>query len=331
MKKSHFFALFIYVALLFSLMAFYLLSLLGFQWASLLQDSSQLIKLLLYGLFISTLISLTLLALFSLQRKKRDRAMEKVLGQVLKGQPLHSVGSKQLDRDLQHISQQLVSLRSSLSNEEGRTVKNREEIILQERRRIARDLHDTVSQELFASSLILSGLAQSYQDLEGTALERQVKGAKDLIETAQKDLRILLLHLRPQELEGRSLEEGLRRLMQELEDKSSLIVEMDLQLSSLPQSMEEHIFRLVQEAISNSLKHAQANHFGLFIKQDQDQLTLRIYDDGIGFDPEQVGPLSYGLKNVEERVLAMGGRLDLQSAPKQGTLYSIWLPLNNRK
>ena len=95
-------------------------------------------------------------------------------------------------------------------------MQNEEEIVERERRRIARDLHDTVSQELFAANMILSGVASQDQVLQLPKVGQQLKGVTEILNTAQNDLRILLLHLRPTELEGRNLVEGLQVIFRSL-------------------------------------------------------------------------------------------------------------------
>lgn len=327
MKRRTYLALFAYVALILLLMMSHLFSFFDFKWELLMDSPSRLMEFLVFGLFSTLLLTLMLLLILKLNRQWQKRQLEKALDSLLKGQAIPSLSSKKLDQNLAELDQNLRKLRLALQKSQNQVLEDRERIVEQERKRIARDLHDTVSQELFAASMTLSGLVYAHGNLPPDKMESQLKSTADLIETAQKDLRILLLHLRPQELEGRSLEEGIERLMAELRDKSSLMVHLDLDLAGLPATIEEQVFRIVQEAISNSLRHAQANHFGLTMKQGPDQLLIRINDDGVGFDPAEIDGLSYGLKNMEERVHSMAGTFEIHTAPLKGTILSIAIPL----
>ena len=108
------------------------------------------------------------------------------------------------------------------SKAENHSLAREEEIIEKERKRIARDLHDTVSQELFAAHMILSGVNQQALKLDRERCRPSCRVSQPSLKQPQKDLRVLLLHLRPVELEQKSLVEGIQILLKELEDKSDL-------------------------------------------------------------------------------------------------------------
>ena len=111
------------------------------------------------------------------------------------------------DQLLLQLSEKVTSLTRQVQMIDNQDLVKREEIVEGERRRIARDLHDTVSQELFATSMILSGLTSNLASISPETMNQQLLTVKQMIETAQRDLRILLLHLRPSELDGKSLVE----------------------------------------------------------------------------------------------------------------------------
>ena len=196
-----------------------------------------------------------------------------------------------------------------------------------ERKRIARDLHDTVSQELFAANMILSGVVAQALELEKSQIQQQLNGVSDILGTAQNDLRVLLLHLRPTELEGKSLVEGMEMIFRELKEKSDLTVDFYHNEVSIPKDMEEHLFRIVQEIVSNTLKHARAQQMDVFLHQEGKQLHLRMVDDGIGFEQEKLERLSYGLKNIQERVEDMAGTIKIRTSPQKGVAIDIRVPL----
>ena len=188
-------------------------------------------------------------------------------------------------------------------------------------------MHDTVSQELFAANMILSGVAGNVERLDGEKLQKQLKGIADILDTAQKDLRILLLHLRPTELENKTLVEGMDVIIKELTDKSDIDVHFNHQVGHLPKQMEEHVFRIMQEIINNTLRHAQASRLDIYLYQAPNELKIKVSDNGIGFDPLAQDELSYGLKNMEDRVRDMAGTFKLLTAPRKGLSIEITIPL----
>ena len=139
--------------------------------------------------------------------------------------------------------------------------------------------------------------------------------------------RVLLLHLRPVELEQKSLVEGIQILLKELEDKSDLKVSFKQNVTKLPKKIEEHIFRILQELISNTLRHAQASCLDVYLYQTDVELQLKVVDNGIGFQLGGVDDLSYGLRNIKERVEDMAGTVQLLTALKQGMAVDIRIPL----
>lgn len=232
-----------------------------------------------------------------------------------------------MNQQLDLLDSKLLRLEENLQKSENRVMRNEEEIVEIERKRIARDLHDTVSQELFAANMILSGVAAQALELEKSQIQQQLNGVSDILGTAQNDLRVLLLHLRPTELEGKSLVEGMEMIFRELKEKSNLTVVFHHNDVSIPKDMEEHLFRIVQEIVSNTLKHARAQQMDVFLHQEGKQLHLRMVDDGIGFKQEKLERLSYGLKNIQERVEDMAGTIKIRTSPQKGVAVDIRVPL----
>ena len=162
-------------------------------------------------------------------------------------------------------------------------------------------------------------------------MQTQLQSVTAILETAQKDLRVLLLHLRPVELEQKSLVEGIQILLKELEDKSDLKVSFKQNVTQLPKKIEEHIFRILQELISNTLRHAQASCLDVYLYQTDVELQLKVVDNGIGFQLGSLDDLSYGLRNIKERVEDMAGTVQLLTAPKQGLAVDIRIPLLDKE
>ncbi|HER4019943.1 TPA: sensor histidine kinase, partial [Streptococcus pyogenes] len=246
---------------------------------------------------------------------------------ILNNRRLYLDETSEINTNLSRLSKKMSHLTANMQKKESAYILDSQEVVKQERKRIARDLHDTVSQELFASSLILSGISMSLEQLDKTQLQTQLTTVEAMLQNAQNDLRILLLHLRPTELANRTLSEGLHMILKELTDKSDIEVIYKETIAQLPKTMEDNLFRIAQEFISNTLKHAKASRIEVYLNQTSTELQLKMIDDGVGFDMDQVRDLSYGLKNIEDRVNDLAGNLHLISQKGKGVSMDIRLPI----
>ncbi len=277
-------------------------------------------------LFVLSLGAVALAFLAQVWRAQTIRArLHPALEQIRKGQAYTSLDDPVLDSDLRALGQSIHSLQQKRQETENENLVEKAKVVTQERQRIARDLHDTVSQELFAASMIVSGLRQSRLDVAG--IQKELQGVEGILNTAQNDLRILLLHLRPRELEGRNLVSALETLLAEVEEKSLLKIRLEVSVDQLPSEIENHCYRIVQEFISNTLRHAEAQHLEVYLKQTAGQLQLKMVDDGLGFNQQENKEFHYGLANMEERVEDMAGRMTLRTAPYQGVAIDIRIPI----
>lgn len=208
----------------------------------------------------------------------------------------------------------------------------REEIIEHERHRIARELHDSVSQQLFAAMMMLSAINEVDKDGPMTAQKQQLLRVESIISNAQTEMRALLLHLRPVELNDKSLKEGITQLLNELKNKIPIELIYHLEDTHMESGIEDHLFRIVQEAVSNTLRHAKATKLEVYLRQDNDTVSLKIIDDGVGFDLERIGNVgTYGLANMKERINSLGGSIKIVSIPNQGTIIDITTPIQRVK
>lgn len=159
---------------------------------------------------------------------------------------------------------------------------------------------------------------------------KQIEGA---IHQAQQELRALILHLRPVTLDGQTLKEGAEQLLSEIQEKyPDLLLEWDMQLDvELESGIEDQIFRVIQEALSNVLRHAKATRFELKLQHKDERLFLLMEDNGIGFDSSVRKKSSYGLSTMQERIADIGGHLELISYPQKGTRIDIRIPLKSQK
>ena len=308
-----------------------LLDIFELDWSYLLQDIEKTEKLIFLILVFSLSMTFFFVLFWRVIEEVSRRKMQVNLKRLLAGKEVVSFADPELDVSFKSLSGKLNLLTEAVQKAENQSLVKEEAIIEKERKRIARDLHDTVSQELFAAHMILSGVSQQALKLDREKMQTQLKSVSAILETAQKDLRVLLLHLRPVELEEKSLVEGIQILLKELEDKSDLKVSFKQNVSKLPKKIEEHIFRILQELISNTLRHAQASCLDVYLYQTDVEVQLKVVDNGIGFQLGSLDDLSYGLRNIKERVEDMAGTVQLLTAPKQGLAVDIRIPLLDKE
>lgn len=239
---------------------------------------------------------------------------------------------KEILEGLNEIQKQIQAMTLDLQTEHQKQElldgESKEEILENERHRLARELHDSVSQQLFAAMMIMSALNETIeQGANTTDFSKQIQMVAKILSMAQSEMRALLLHLRPINLEGRSLKQGIEQLLVELQSKVELKIIYDVEEVSIQPSIENELFRVVQELLSNTLRHAKASELELYLNQSAKQLVLRIQDDGVGFDTSKKKAGSYGLLNVKERISSVGGTVKIISILNQGTSIEIKIPL----
>ena len=331
MKKQSYLLISLTSFLFILFLANSLLDILNLDWSYLLQDIEKTEKLIFLILVFSLSMTFFFVLFWRVIEEISRRKMQVNLKRLLAGKEVVPFADPDLDASFKSLSGKLNLLTEAVQKAENQSLVKEEAIIEKERKRIARDLHDTVSQELFAAHMILSGVSQQALKLDREKMQTQLQSVAAILETAQKDLRVLLLHLRPVELEEKSLVEGIQILLKELEDKSDLKVSLKQNVSKLPKKIEEHIFRILQELISNTLRHAQASCLDVYLYQTDVELQLKVVDNGIGFQLGSLDDLSYGLRNIKERVEDMAGTVRLLTAPKQGLAVDIRIPLLDKE
>ena len=331
MKKQSYLLIGLTSLLFLLFLANSLLDIFELDWSYLLQDIEKTEKLIFLILVFSLSMIFFFVLFWRVIEEVSRRKIQVNLKRLLAGKEVISFADPDLDASFKSLSGKLNLLTEAVQKAENQSLVKEEAIIEKERKRIARDLHDTVSQELFAAHMILSGVSQQALKLDREKMQTQLQSVAAILETAQKDLRVLLLHLRPVELEEKSLVEGIQILLKELEDKSDLKVSLKQNVSKLPKKIEEHIFRILQELISNTLRHAQASCLDVYLYQTDVELQLKVVDNGIGFQLGSLDDLSYGLRNIKERVEDMAGTVQLLTAPKQGLAADIRIPLLDKE
>ena len=235
---------------------------------------------------------------------------------------------------LEALRQKMIRLQREIERYSNTPVRfsgeTREAILTGERHRLARELHDSVSQQLFAAMMMLSALRSvAARDPKQEALNKQLDTIQKVINEAQAEMRALLLHLRPTNLEGKSLKQGIIQLLKELQTKITIKITWQLDDIQLNAAAEDNLFRIVQELLSNTLRHAKADSLEVYLKRLQDMVILRMVDDGVGFDPKETSSNgNYGLANIKERAAAMGGTAKVVSVVGQGTSVEVRVPLS---
>jgi len=200
--------------------------------------------------------------------------------------------------------------------------------VIEERHRLARDMHDSVMQTLYGQVLSAEGAARKVAEGEISLVGERLQDIRRTAQSALREMRFLIYELRPPDLERDGLVAALRARLEAVEVRAgmqtSLQVEGDGPLSH---DLEAMIYRVVQEALNNALKHSGAAKVTVSLRIGPAEVELEVADDGIGFDStgrQAVGGL--GLRGMYERAAQLGGRLSLHSAPGEGTRVRLEVP-----
>jgi len=199
-------------------------------------------------------------------------------------------------------------------------VKQAQELaVLEERQRLARNLHDAVNQSLFSAGLIAEVLPRLWERDHNEAL-RSLDDLRRLTRGAQAEMRALLAELRPSTITDSKLGDLLRLLGNALSGRTSIPVEITApEEVILPPDVQIAFYRICQETLNNVAKHSKAKHVNIVLKQEGHDVVLRIHDDGKGFDPNQTISGHYGLGMMRERAESAGALFSVQSQPGEGT------------
>jgi signal transduction histidine kinase len=219
--------------------------------------------------------------------------------------------------------------------------------VLEERQRIARDLHDSVTQQIFAMKLIAETLASASRRDPDEAVRRSER-LTELTRTALAEMRALVAELRPDDdLAGAPAASGIAMLRQKglvaairrhADEVAADAIEVGIDAETYngqPRASEEALYRIAQEALSNAVKHAGASRITIRLSADSSAVRLSVRDDGAGFDPHVIERRDdsddsreggYGLTTMRERAHALGGVLDIRSSPGRGTVVEAAIP-----
>jgi signal transduction histidine kinase len=207
--------------------------------------------------------------------------------------------------------------------------RSRERLVLaqeEERRRLARELHDSVSQALYGISLG-THTARTQLDRDPSKAAAPLDYVLSLAEAALAEMRALIFELRPESLETEGLVSALTKQSAALHARHNITVQTDLcEEPALSLTVKQELYRIAQEALHNTVKHAQATRVDLRLEQLSEVVILEVCDNGGGFDATASFPGHLGLHSMRERVTHLGGTFQIESAPGQGTRVRVQVP-----
>jgi len=201
--------------------------------------------------------------------------------------------------------------------------------VVEERQRLARELHDSVTQALYGAMLYAEAAARQLTIGEVELATDHLRELRDTAQEALREMRLLIFELRPSILESEGLVNALRARLEAVEERAGLEVEFHVEGETVPPTVvEEGLYRIAQEALNNALKHAFASSISVYLNRGEEAVVLEIVDDGCGFDPVTAVPGGgLGLDGMIERAAQLGGELVLDSEPGAGTRVRVEVPL----
>lgn len=226
--------------------------------------------------------------------------------------------------DVRHV--RLFADQGAIALEHARMAVRQERLALvEERQRLARDLHDSVSQSLYGLTMYAEAAARSLQAGASERVVDYLQALRDTSLEALREMRLLIFDLHPTMLAEEGLQRALQSRLSAVEDRCGVQTVLRAgEIGPLPQRVAESLYGIACEALNNILKHAKASRVQVNLEPHDEDLVLEIIDDGIGFDPAQ-GRRSggYGLRSLRERAAAIGAVLKLASGPGEGTRIEV--------
>jgi len=189
-----------------------------------------------------------------------------------------------------------------------------------ERARIAREVHDAISQHLFALRMIAAGM------LRADPGNQQADAIERISEEALRDMQALLIELRPASLDGAGLTPALQEIFAAYRDRLGITVDASLDDLTVPAPVEHALLRITQEACSNAVRHGNTRRLDVSMTRQDGHVELAVRDTGTGFDPAAPHAGS-GLAHIRDRVAELGGTVDIDSAPGRGAALTVRVPV----
>lgn len=276
--------------------------------------------------------------------RNRLREMGRIAGYIAGGDlsqrvptvPADEIGELgwQFNRMTEKLASTIASLQQLADRNAELAVEAAGHAALAERTRLARDLHDSVNQQLFSLNMQAATaerkLAQAGPDTDLEPVRQALRQIAEMARSIHAEMRSLILQLRPVQDSEKGLQSALPAFVAEWSRRSGVAADCEIELSCgrLRAAVEDELFRIAQEALANVGKHAQASRVRVRLEEAMGGIRLRIADDGKGFDPDRAPQAgSFGLRGMAERAHAISADLVLKAKPGQGTQVEVWLPL----
>jgi len=238
------------------------------------------------------------------------------------------IGGDEFDDSDQQLIEML-AVHAALAIEKTRLYeRSRELSIVEERNRLARELHDSVTQKLFGVTLTAEAAA-TVIERDPAEAKAQIQRLQQLAREAMEELRSLIFELRPPAVETEGLATALRKHIDVLQRVHGHTVTLRLDEDAPPRGEgDAEVLRIAQEALQNALRHAHAENVDVRLQAENGRLRLAVSDDGVGLDPADTALRArrLGLTSMEERARALGGHLTIDSRPGTGTTVSLEVP-----
>jgi len=203
-----------------------------------------------------------------------------------------------------------------------------------ERQRVAREIHDGPAQSM-ANVVLRAEICEKLMDLEPEKVREELRDLKTMVRESLQEVRKIIFNLRPMVLDDLGIVPTLKRYLADLQKRTDIVMELVVlgdEEQRLPSTLEVAIFRIVQEALNNTVKHSGAKHCVIKLELLPGRVNIAVTDDGCGFDAEQVLHAaggtndSFGILGMRERVQLLAGEIKINSAPGKGTEISITIP-----
>ena len=225
---------------------------------------------------------------------------------------------------------ELLAAHAAIAIENARLYeRSRELSVIEERNRLARELHDAMTQTLFSLSLTADAAATLVRS-DPERAEAEIRRVTQLARDTMAELRSLIFELRPAELESEGFVATLAKHLAVLERAYGIHATLEVHGERrLPGAVEAELFRIVQEALNNVVRHARATAVGVSITMTADTVLVEVHDDGVGFDPSArpIRSTRLGLTSMRERAQGLGGVIAVDSTPGRGTTVRVEVPV----
>jgi signal transduction histidine kinase/ligand-binding sensor domain-containing protein len=213
-----------------------------------------------------------------------------------------------------------------------------EVVVVEERQRLARELHDSVTQALYGMTLYAEAMSRQLPSGNTELLSVYIQELQETAREALREMRLLIFELRPPLLEEEGLVAALQSRLEAVEQRAGMEAYLELAtgrsslgMGRMPANIEDGLYRIAQEALNNALKHAYARKVTVSLRQEQRTVIMEIADDGIGFELDSVQEhAGLGLPGMKERAAQMGGSVVVSSRSGEGTIVHVEIPVPDR-